>query len=942
MTEDKPEVSPSGKTLFVHPPQVGQMRDPMTADWNNSLGAPGPEDDPAALIDFAPMKAIFDNFLDVVGLPICIIDPQGRVLASSRWQRVCMEFHRVAPGTLARCLESDTSLSRDLADGKTYALYRCRNGLTDCATPIMVEGVHVANLFVGQFLMSAPDAEAFRKQQEEFGFDRDAYAEALAEVPIVAEEKLPAILRLMGGLAEQIARQSLAEHRVRASYAAVEHQVAERTRELAESHERLHKIADRVPGVVFQFRLRADGSTCVPYASDAIAVMFGARPDQVRDDASAVYAATHPDDVDDLIASIRLSAEKLAPWQHEFRVRHADGVLRWVGGEAVPQREPDGSVLWHGFITDISERRRTMLLLKARLRLADLAATCSLHDLLVATLDEACALTGAETGFFHFLLPDQVTLSLQAWSSRTTAEFCGAAQGLGHYDVAAAGVWADSVRERRSVVYNDYAALPDRKGLPDQHAAVRRLMSVPIFRDGVIVAVLGVGNKPIAFDDADLTAVEALADMAWDLADRKRAEEALAERNTLVQRRYDSLRALNDIAALPPGSAGDQLKAALTLGAAHLGLPFGILARTEGDRYTVVNHCAPPQAGLANGQVFALGETWCVLTLAADDVVAIAHIGESDHAGHPCYMKMGLEAYIAAPIRVGGRVYGTVNFSASAPYPRDFDEGDLEFMRLLARWVGSFLERQQAEAEVLAAKEAAEERARDLAASNSELEQFAYVASHDLRQPLRMVSSYLSLIERRIGSHLDDEGREYFMFAKDGASHMDRLILDLLEYSRVGRHGEAPRQINLGAVAMEGNRHLRLAAEEAGATVVLDTAEAPVIGNGSELARLFQNLIGNALKYRAADRPARVTVSWRRDGGDWVVSVADNGIGIAPEHQQDIFRIFSRLHTRKEYDGTGIGLSICQKIVKTHGGRIWIESEPGQGSTFYFTIPAAS
>lgn len=940
MTEDKPARPAGGKTLFVHPPQVGQMRDPMMAEWNKTAGAPGPEADPTAVIDFSPMKTIFDNFLDVVGLPICIIDPQGRVLVSSRWQRVCMEFHRVAPGTLARCLESDTSLSRDLAEGKTYALYRCRNGLTDCATPITVEGVHIANLFVGQFLLAAPDAEAFRKQQEEFSFDKDAYAEAMAEVPIVDEDKLPAILRLMGGLAEQIARQSLTEHRVRVAYETVEQEVAARTQELAESHERLHKIADRVPGVVFQFRLRADGNTCIPYASDAIAGMFGAQPDEVRDDASAVFAATHPDDLDDLIASIKTSAEKLTPWQHEFRVRHADDLLRWVGGEALPQRQPDGSTLWHGFITDISERRRSMLLLKARLRLADLAATCSLHDLLVATLDEACALTGAETGFFHFLLPDQVTLSLQAWSTRTTEEFCGAAQGKGHYDIGAAGVWADSVRQRRSVVYNDYATLPNRKGLPEKHAAVRRVMSIPIFRDGLITAVLGVGNKSAAFDDADLAAVEALADLAWDLADRKRAEEALAERNTLVQRRYDSLRALNDIAALPPGRTDNQLKAALTLGAGHLGLPFGILAQTEGNRYTVVNHCAPPEAGFADGQVFALGETYCVLTLGADDVVAIPHVGESGHARHPCYLKTGLEAYIAAPIQVGGTVYGTVNFSSPMPYSRDFDEGDLEFMRLLARWVGSFLERQRAEAEVLAAKEAAEERACELAASNSELEQFAYVASHDLRQPLRMVSSYLTLIERRLGTHLDDEGREYFRFAMDGAHHMDRLIFDLLEYSRVGRHGDPSEPLDLADVATEGNRHLRLAAEEAGATVTLDTAEAPVIGNSSELARLFQNLIGNALKYRAADRLLRVTVSWQRADEGWVVSVADNGIGIAPQHQQDIFKIFRRLHTRKEYDGTGIGLSICQKIVKTHGGRMWVESEPDQGSTFYFTIPA--
>lgn len=952
MNKEDPPIQPGNKTLFVRPPQVEQMRDPLNADWNLAIGLLGTAQsdgtgegalaaDPATMIDFGPMNTVFANFLDVVGLPVAIIDLQGRVLASSRWQRLCMEFHRVAPGTLARCLESDTSLSRDLADGKSYALYRCRNGLTDCATPIIVEDVHIANLFVGQFLLAPADQEYFRRQQEEAGFDKDAYAAALAEVPIVSEEKLPAILRLMGGLAQQIAHQSFAERRVLASYMAVEREVAARTRELAESHERLRKIANQVPGVVYQFMQRADGSFCVPYVSDAFAAMFGAEPEEVREDAAKIFAVTHPDDLDGFVASIRTSAATLAPWGHEFRVRHPDGTVRWLGGEALPQRETDGATLWHGFITDITERKRMVMLLNARLRLAGLSATHSLHDLLVATLDEACTLTGAETGFYHFLLPDQVTLSLQAWSTRTTREFCGATKETCHYDIGAAGVWADSVRQRRSVIYNDYPALPTRKGLPENHAEVRRLMSVPIFRKGKIIAVIGVGNKPTAFDQGDLSVVETLADLAWDLADRKRAEDALAERNTLVQRRYDSLRALNDIAALPPGSEDHQLVHALALGARHLGLPFGIIARVEGDHYTIVNHSTPPGAGFENGQVFPLGDTYCALTLHADDVLAFPHVGRSDHASHPCYRRFGLEAYIAAPIRVGGGVYGTVNFSAPTPYDRDFDEGDLEFVRLLARWVGSFIEHQRAEAEVVAAKEAAEERARELASSNSDLEQFAYVASHDLRQPLRMVNSFLTLIERRFAAKLDNEGREFIGFARDGALHMDRLILDLLEYSRVGRHGEAPEHIDLAEVASEGGHQLRLVAEETGASVNLETSAAPVIGNRSELARLFQNLIGNAIKYRSPERAPHVAVYWRQDNGEWVVSVVDNGIGIAPEYQHDIFKIFRRLHTSREYEGTGIGLAICQKVVKNHGGRIWIESQPGQGSTFHFTIPAA-
>ncbi|MBI5162830.1 MAG: PocR ligand-binding domain-containing protein [Magnetospirillum sp.] len=944
---------PAGEDLFVRPSTVAAMCDPpLNVDWSAALGGQGGDRPPsagesaqvdlAASIDFSLMNGIFENFLEVVGLPIAIIDLKGLVLASSRWQRLCMDFHRVDARTLARCVESDVSLSRDMAEGKAYAIYRCHNGLTDCAAPIVVEGEHVANLFIGQFFLAPPDPDYFRRQQEEFGFDKDAYAKALAEVPIVAEHKLPAILKLMGGLAQQIARQSLAEQRLRASYATVGKQVAERTRELVASHERLRKIAARVPGVVYQFVQRPDGSTGIPYASDAIGAMFGLSPEDVRDDAAGVFAAAHPDDVDGLVASIRDSAATLAPWRHEFRVRKPDGSIRWLGGDSVPQREDDGTIVWHGFISDITERRRTGMLLEARLRLADYAALHSLHDLLVATLDEACAFTQADVGFYHFLLADQKTLSLQAWSTRTTREFCRADAEPGHYDIAAAGVWADCVRQRRSVVYNDYPLLPHRKGLPEGHAPVRRLISVPIFRDGRIMAIIGVGNKAIDFDRDDLTAVETLADLAWDLIERKRAEETLAEGTELVRRRYESLRALNDIAALPSGGRTHQLVEAITLGARHLALPFGIVARIDGATYTIEHLCAPGGSGLTTGQTFALGDTYCSITLQAEDVVAIPHVGKSSHAGHPCYKALGLEAYIAAPVRVGGEVYGTVNFSSPDPYGRDFDEGDLEFMRLLARWVGSVLERERADAEIVAAKEAAEQRARELASSNSDLEQFAYVASHDLRQPLRMVNSYLALIERRYGDKLDASGHEFIGFARDGALHMDRLILDLLEYSRVGRHGQPDEVVDLAGAVGEALHHLQAASDETGSTLDIAAGPVPVAGNRTELVRLFQNLIGNAIKYRAPDRAPRIEVRWQRRDGEWLVSVKDNGIGIPPEFRQDIFKIFRRLHTSDQYEGTGIGLAVCQKIVKNHGGRIWIESIAGEGCTFFFTIPVAA
>ena len=240
------------------------------------------------------------------------------------------------------------------------------------------------------------------------------------------------------------------------------------------------------------------------------------------------------------------------------------------------------------------------------------------------------------------------------------------------------------------------------------------------------------------------------------------------------------------------------------------------------------------------------------------------------------------------------------------------------------------------------AEESLRRQAEELARSNTELEQFAYVASHDLREPLRMIASFIDLLARRYGDRLDRDGLEFIAFARDGAARMDRLVLDLLDYSRIGRICAPMQKVALDPVLTRVCRALALKIAEAGAEVLPPAAPLPtVIGDPGELARLFQNLIDNAIKYRDPDRPLRVTLTAERQGGVWLLSVADTGIGIEPQYFERIFGIFQRLHTRDAYEGTGIGLAICKKIVERHGGRIWVDSERGQGSVFHFTLPAA-
>jgi len=231
------------------------------------------------------------------------------------------------------------------------------------------------------------------------------------------------------------------------------------------------------------------------------------------------------------------------------------------------------------------------------------------------------------------------------------------------------------------------------------------------------------------------------------------------------------------------------------------------------------------------------------------------------------------------------------------------------------------------------------ERAKDLARSNGELQQFAYVASHDLQEPLRMVASFTQLLAKRYSDKLDDDAREFINYAVDGAKRMQTLISDLLSYSRVGTQGKAFELVHCDAVLDRVLKSLQLAIEDTGAVITREPLPA-VAGDSIQLTQLFQNLLTNAIKFHGK-KPPLVQISTENNGSMWKIAVRDNGIGISPEHADRIFVIFQRLHTKTEYPGTGIGLAICKKIVERHGGRIWVEASPGGGSTFFFTIPVA-
>jgi PAS domain S-box-containing protein len=674
---------------------------------------------------------------------------------------------------------------------------------------------------------------------------------------------------------------------------------------LRNSEQQMTRFLSNVEGFLFTFLGTPDGHFCFPYASPGIEKYYGLKPEDVREDMAPLHMMAHPQDRPLIEAAITESAKTMSPFRAEFRVCRSDAPERWIEARSIPQKNPDGNILWNGIMlditerkqaeealrkseaehrqivatakegiwvldsdtattsvnarmaemlgyaveevigrpmddfmfeedvpdhrrkmearrsgvsesyerrfrrkdgqvlwtvgsatpifneeqrfngsfamfTDITERKRNEAVNAARLHLIQFSLTHSLAELLEETLNQAETLTGSLIGFYHFVDDDQENLTLQAWSSRTKAKFCKA-EGEGmHYPIADAGVWVDCMYERKAVIHNDYVSLPHRKGMPEGHADVVRELVTPVFRGDKISAILGVGNKPEVYTETDIETVSLLADLAWEIAERKRIEDEL-------------------------------------------------------DRY-----------------------------------------------------HQHLEDTV-----------------------------------------------QERTAELRLARDAAE-------AANKAKSVFLANMSHELRTPLNAVLGFSQLMRQDPG--LSTGQCESLDIINNSGKHLLRLINDVLEIAKI-EAGKLQLEIStfdLHELVREVSDMMRLRAEQRGLRLELaQSSDFPryIKGDEARMRQILVNLVSNAVKFTVEGGVTfRLAV---KDNAQHhlLIEVEDSGPGISKDDQQRLFRPFEQLPSGEIQDGTGLGLAIVHQFVQLMGGGISVESTLGKGSLFRVELP---
>jgi PAS domain S-box-containing protein len=686
---------------------------------------------------------------------------------------------------------------------------------------------------------------------------------------------------------------------------------------LRESEARYRRIVDTAQEGIWAM----DAQQVTTFVNPHLAAMFGYDPNEML--GQTVQSFVFEEDRAAHLKYLQLRQQGQNS-QHEQRYRCKDGGEIWavVSGTAI--QDVTGKFTGaFAMLTDITQRKRMESILQARLHLLQYAGDHDLGDLLQETLDTIGQLVNSPIGFYHFLDASEKNFSHQTWSRQTNKTFFKAEGRNTQQSVEQAGIWADCVRQRRPVIYNDAVALSQIKGIPTD-SGVNRSLTVPIFRGSAIVAILGVGNKPTDYAENDIELVSTLADLAWDIAQQKLAQEKVTQSDEIARAILNAateavflinsdgiLIAVNETTAVRMGKSSSDLVGANINDV----LPSDLAASRMMHLDLVVKE--RKSVHFEDQRADSWFENNIYPILDPDGQVTRVAIFDRDITD-----RKRAEANIQA---------------AQTELQRLLIESDRSRRSLL-----SVLEdRKLAEDKILRLnlelEQRVQERTNQLEATNKELEAFAYSVSHDLRAPLRALDGFSEALILDYHEQLDEQGQHYLRRIQEATRRMGQLIEDLLNLSRITRREITFEQVNLSSLAQQIASELRMQTPER--MIEFDIAPNLLVRADPNLIKIaMENLFSNALKFTGGREQAKIQVGVTEQSGERVFFVRDNGVGFNMAYAEKLFTPFQRLHSVQEFSGTGIGLVTVQRIITRHGGRIWPEAAVNQGATFYFTL----
>lgn len=590
---------------------------------------------------------------------------------------------------------------------------------------------------------------------------------------------------------------------------------------------------------------------------------------------------------------------------------------------------------------DISKSKRTEELISLRLSLIEFAASHSLDELMQKTLDEIGVLSDSPIGFFHLVCEDQKTLSLQAWSTKTLKEFCKAeGQGL-HYDMEKAGVWVDCVRQKQAVIHNDYNSLPHRKGLPEGHAPVIRELVVPVIRGDKVMAILGVGNKPTKYTERDLELVSYLADVCWDIAERKEIEEK-------IYRNFTFQKIIADVSSnfvrTTEATFDEDINNMLSQIGKFFQVDRSYLFLFSDDHTTMSNthewcieDISPQIHSIQNFPMSNL--PWFKQQILSSEIIHapdIEALPKEAFFEKEEFKKQQIKSLINIPIRSSEKIWGFIGFDA-VKKTYYWSQNEIDNLKVIANILGDHLLKLKTERELKAAKKAAEtaSKAKSLFLANM---------SHEIRTPLNGVIGFTDLLKN---TPLSPVQQQYVENANVSGHTLLGIINDILDFSKIEAGMMNLEMIKTDMIELLENSIdiIKYSASKKELEVLLSVDRSMprfAMTDPIRLKQILANLLSNAVKFTEKGE-IELRVAYQQlenQQGKLTFFIRDTGIGINEVQKEKLFKSFSQADssTTRKYGGTGLGLSISQMIVEKMGSQISLESKQGEGSTFFFDL----